>query len=220
VKSVYDIVTDKIIEALDNGVAPWNKPWAGGETPQNLKSKKAYRGINAFVTGMSGYACPYWATFKQIGEAGGRVKKGERGTPIVFFKKLEDEKTEKDFLMARFYKIWNVEQCEGIEWEKPKASDIPANERAERLIEGMPMRPEVKFGGGSAFYRPDRDEIQLPERGAFKSSEAFYSTYFHELAHSTGHEKRLKRESLEKIQGFGTHERGISLCGVGNRKSD
>src|SRR5690554_404888 len=93
--TVYEIITNKIIEQLKKGVVPWKRPWKT-DWPQNYVTKKGYRGINIFLLLDQDFSCPYWATFKQINELGGRVKKGEPGTIIVFWKLLEKEIEDAD----------------------------------------------------------------------------------------------------------------------------
>jgi len=88
--SVYEIVTERIIAKLEEGVIPWRRPWhTESGLPRNLVSGKEYRGVNVFLLGCQGYASPYWLTFKQARELGGSVKKGAKGTPIIFWRWLE-----------------------------------------------------------------------------------------------------------------------------------
>jgi len=133
--SIYQTVTDRIISSLKAGVIPWEKPWkaprfAGGPFPRNFHTGKPYRGINVLLLWSSHYSSPFWLTFKQAQELKGHVRKGEMGTPIVFYKQLpEDKKTDEDedprapFLLCH-YTVFNVEQCDGLslpEIEKPTA---------------------------------------------------------------------------------------------------
>ena len=82
---VYGMITERIIDKLEAGTIPWHKPWRSIGAPQNLVSKKSYRGINVWLLTMQGYISPYWATLRQINELGGRVRKGEKSTPVVFW---------------------------------------------------------------------------------------------------------------------------------------
>ena len=120
---IYETVTNTILKALDKGVAPWRKPWSGGAIahPKNLISKKKYRGINIFLLGMSEHDSCYWLTYKQAQSLNGNVKKGEKGTMIVFWKFLDKEKTDdagkksiEKTPMLRYYKVFNACQCENI----------------------------------------------------------------------------------------------------------
>ncbi len=81
----FEVITDRILAALDEGTIPWHKPWTCGGIPRNLVTRKPYRGLNVFLTIMQGYASPYWLTFKQAREKGGQVRKGEKGTPIIYW---------------------------------------------------------------------------------------------------------------------------------------
>src|ERR1700752_4870394 len=90
--TVYDLITERIVEKLQQGTIPWQKPWnSAAGLPRNLSSQKPYRGINVWVLGSAGYTSPYWLTFKQAKEIGGYVRKGEQGSPVVFWKWLEKD---------------------------------------------------------------------------------------------------------------------------------
>lgn len=201
---VYQIITDKIIAKLEEGVAPWRKPWAAGEAgaPRNLKSRKTYRGINVFLLAIQGYGSPYWLTFKQAKALKGSVRKGEKGTQVIFWRWIEKSKTvdgvetKDSFPILRYYTVFNVEQCDGItdpsKTDEPRPEFNPIN-AAELVVEGMADRPAISHGGSRACYSPSLDVVRMPEREAFDSPAAYYTTLFHELAHSTGHESRVGR---------------------------
>jgi antirestriction protein ArdC len=198
---VYDIVTDKIINALENGIIPWRKPWQSS-LPCNLVSKRPYNGINLFLLALMPYSSPYWLTFKQAKEKGGKVIKGERSTLIVFWKptKFKDKDgEEKTIPILRYYNVFNVEQCEGIEVpnEGEKLDFIPVNE-AEKLASKYCEREslEVKCKEQNAYYSPSLDYVNMPNKTTFESVGSYYSVLFHELAHSTGHKSRLDRLEL------------------------
>jgi antirestriction protein ArdC len=225
---VYDIVTDRIIAALDAGVIPWRKEWtatASGKLPVNAHSGKPYRGINVLTLwceqNEKGYASNQWVTYKQAQELGGNVRKGEKSTPVVFWK--FDHKTDKEtgetesFAWARYYSVFNVAQCDGLKTDAPA---IPADgpvftplESAElvasRYLESA-NAPRLRHGGAQAFYAVTLDYVQMPERETFHSPEAYYSTLFHELAHSTRHASRLDRrddnESANVARAFGSED--------------
>lgn len=207
---VYQIITDRIISALEAGTVPWNKPWqskladGSSNAPANYRSGKAYRGVNAFLLGMTPYDCPLWLTFKQAKEAGGCVRKGEKGMPVVFWKRLlgVDKATgeKKVIPLLRYYTVFNVRQCEGIEWNAPiapvtgPAFDPIAN--AVAIIEGMQNRPEIRHAGPQAYYSPSLDYVNMPKPEAFNAPEMYYSISFHELTHATGHKGRLNRKGV------------------------
>ncbi len=219
--NVYEIITERILAELNKGTLPWSKPWksALGEEPANLLSKKGYRGINRFLLSCAPYARPYYLTYKQATEAGGTVKKGEHGTPVVFWKKSTYATKEEDGseaihngMLLRYYTVFNVEQCEGIDKLLPATSALPTNPlppipSAERIVAKYKNGPSVReVPGDRAFYRPSTDSITMPERGQFNSQAEYYSTLFHELTHSTGHADRLKRTTLLDSHFFGDQE--------------
>lgn len=200
-------ITEKIIEKLQQGVLPWQQPWNG--MPINLVSKKPYRGINVFLLAWSGFNSPYWATYKQISELGGHVKKGEKGTPIVYWNfyqvsKKQDGKTEitRSIPFMRHFSVFNATQC--VLPDKLELKALPKIMECEKVIVGMPDKPVIKHEGLRAYYIPKKDEIHIPGISCFKSPESYYSTLYHELIHSTGLEKRLDREGVKTISSFGS----------------
>ena len=213
----YEVITNKIIEKLEQGTVPWHRPWSC-EMSKNLISKKEYRGINVFMLGSTGYANPYWLTFKQARQLGGHVCKGEESTPVVFWKWLEREQENPEtgqtetvnVPLLRYYRVFNVEQCDGIPKDKipplENARDFHPIEQAETVVQEMPQRPIVKHEAAQAYYRPSADVVNMPPAELFQSSEAYYSTLFHELTHATGHESRLKRLNTDKLAPFGSRD--------------
>lgn len=200
---VYQVVTDRLLAALEQGVVPWRQPWKSADLPKNLVTGAAYRGSNVFALLWQGYKSPYWCTFKQALAAGGHVKKGEKGTPIVFWrwvseKKRADgtvEKLDRPFPNVRYYVVFNVAQCEGL--TVPASIDAPTGfdpiAAAEELVAGMPQRPTIGTGS-RASYSPAADVVTMPARASFYSAAGYYATLFHELTHSTGHESRVGRK--------------------------
>ena len=206
---VYQIITDRIIAALEAGTVPWRKPWNGGGSPRNLASGKEYRGINWFLLSAAGYSSPYWLTFKQAIDKGGNVKKGEKGMPVTYWNFLES-KTETDSKgnpkkigFLKYFTAFNLCQCEGIE--------VPAIEEGDKIefapedaAEIIIARPgaKIEHGSGKACYSPSLDLIRMPARESFHSVPDYYGTAFHELVHWTGHSSRLNR-GLDQIAAFG-----------------
>jgi len=206
--SVYQIVTEQILKQLEAGVAPWHRPWTN-QLPKNLVSGKEYRGINVFLLASSGYGSPYWLTYKQATERGGYVRKGEHGSKVVFWKigtrEVEDaagETVEKKSILLRYYTVFNVEQCEGIPAPGTGRVVNPIAE-CERIVAAMPNPPGYEQDA-RAWYRPSTDSVGMPARNTFESAESYYSTFFHELTHSTGHASRIGREGIEKLNTFGS----------------
>lgn len=217
---VYQIITDRMISILESGTCPWQKPWktsANDVLPSNFVSKKPYRGINAFLLLCVPYSCPYWVSFKQASELGGNVKKGEKGFPVVFWNWFPKRIDGKPVMKAngkpdmvpflRYYTVFNLEQCEGIEYVKPAPVEGTKFEplvEAARIIEGMPNPPTLTHGGNRAYYAPSLDKVNMPEKESFVGAVEYYSTLFHEMAHSTGHKSRLARKGIEEIAAFGS----------------
>ena len=218
---IYAMVTDKIINLLENGVVPWRRPWTSTGLPRNLVSKKPYRGVNVFLLSASKYVSPFWLTMRQANELGGHIRKGEESTAIVFWKienakaspeELDAEETEKETrrrFLLRFYRVWNLEQCELPQAVLDKLPKMETHqhdpiEAVEKIIAGMPNPPEIVRGGSKAFYSPLTDRITLPRRELFISAEEEAATETHELIHSVGHEKRLAREGICEAAPFGS----------------
>lgn len=216
----YDIINNRIMELLQQGTVPWRKTWRCNGTsnqPKNLISKKEYRGINVFLLACMPYSSPYWMTFKQCQDKGGHVRKGEKSTPVIFWKWLDRKDAGADdgdvanngkIPMLRYYSVFNILQTEGI--ESPPTTETTINtftplDRAEAIIAGMPLRPDIHYGGNQPAYHPLLDYVKIPKPEAFESPEEYYSTAFHELGHSTGHAKRLGRKGILEPSYFGSH---------------
>jgi len=235
---VYQIVTEKIIALLEQGTIPWRKPWATSQgMPKNLVSKKEYRGINVFLLGCQQYSSPYWLSYKQATEKGGYVKQGQKSSLCIFWKMMDrngvtdvpdvaENSTSGKIPMLRYYNIFNLEQCEGIEsptQELPTYQFTPI-EKAEHIIQYMPNRPEITYGSNVASYSPVGDTVRMPNETQFQKSEEFYSVLAHELAHSTGHKSRLARKEVMEHHEFGSEDYGSEelvaeltssmLCGI------
>jgi antirestriction protein ArdC len=201
--NVYETVTARIVAQLEAGVIPWRKEWkvtGASGFPANFQTKKPYRGINTLLLLSAVYSDSRWLTYKQAQAIGAQVRKGEHGTQIVFWSTFERDSAESEestrVPFMRTYTVFNVAQCDGIPVELP--FDVPAFEpipAAQALADGYFTREHLnlKHGGDRAFYHPALDYIQMPEPGMFNSPDAYYSTLFHEMGHSTGHTSRLDR---------------------------
>lgn len=208
--TVYKIVTYRIVSKLEAGVAPWRMTWATIGQPQNLVSGRAYRGINALLTATSGFDSPYWLTYKQAVAKGGNVKKGEKGTPIIYLGDYESaneagEVEKVKFL--RYYTAFNLRQCEGIADPGEVVSrshDHGTVEAASRIHTASPLA-SLKIKPGSPAYYPFADFITMPEIKSFETGAAYYATLFHEMGHATGHASRLNREAVNNPAKFGSH---------------
>ncbi len=217
---VYSIVTEKIINLLESGVVPWRRSWTSTGLPRNLVSKKPYRGVNFFLLSASKYISPFWLTMRQANQLGGHIRKGEESTAVVFWK-IEDAKRSTEDLdtdetgqkarrfLLRFYRVWNLEQCELPQTVLDKLPKIETHqhdpiEAAERIIAAMPNPPEIQYAGSKAFYSVASDRVTIPLRNLFESVEEFYATLDHELIHSCGAPKRLNRGSITEAAPFGS----------------
>jgi antirestriction protein ArdC len=227
--NVYEIVTNQIISQLEKGVVPWRKPWRT-ELPCNLISGKEYRGINTFLLGTQGLSSKYWLTAKQAASLGAHVRAGEKASIVTFWnvgKEMLNKKTgevSKPFLL-RFYSVYNASQIDGLDSLKlgNPIQPVPNIPECESIIANMQNRPRLETSN-AAWYRPASDTVGMPSRALFQSPEEFYSTFFHELVHCTGHASRVGRERIENINSFGSEsyskeeliaELGASmLCGL------
>jgi antirestriction protein ArdC len=224
---VYTVINDRIMALLDKGVVPWRRPWrtaAGSSTDPINSQGRAYRGLNRLVLGavamLEGYQSNVWMTYKQAGTLGGKVKAGEKGTAVIFWKQLQVEDKDhegksKTIPMLRYYTVFNLDQTEGVKLPKkvaesvaqPKTHTVDTFEdgqqyvaEAEAIVLSMPNKPEViEKQSNRAFYVPSLDKVTVPLRSQFEQVEEFYSTLFHELVHSTGHESRLNRKGADEV---------------------
>lgn len=208
-QNVYEIVTNQVLEALEQGTVPWAKPWSAAGAHQNIEGRK-YRGVNPLLLEISamrnGFTSPYWATMNQANKRNGKVRKGEKSTIVTFWKKYEKDSGERDDegkkimeqrFILRYFKVFNVEQIDGLEWEPPTlpGEDLSPLEIGEKVIDEMPNPPMIEIKRTDvACYRPSLDHVTLPQLEQYGAAEDFYRVAFHELAHATGHESRLDRQ--------------------------
>lgn len=208
---IYQAVTDRIISQLEAGTIPWRKPWVCTGQPSNMaishSTGNPYSLLNQMLLGKPGE----YLTFNQCAKAGGKVKKGEKSSIVVFWKLLEKEDEETGekvkIPLLHYYNVFRLDQCEGIKPRKAEPlPETPANadEQAEQIIADYLHRSGVTIQQGAsdrAYYSPATDSITLPAREQFRETAEYYGTVFHELAHSTGHKSRLDR--LDKVAHFG-----------------
>ena len=221
-------VTDNIIRMLEQGTAPWQKPWEAGklEMPNNPTTDKPYQGGNAVhlmsVAAMKGYDDPRWLTYKQAAERGWQVRKGEKGTQIEYWEFPNSPKTGKKGTVAapedkrdtntktddehriihRVYTVFNAQQVDGIPAHEPKQRpEFEAIEAGEKILRNSDatIRHDQK---DRAFYNRGTDSIHLPPQSAFKTASSYYGTALHEAAHWTGHPTRLNRSTLNESYRF------------------
>lgn len=209
---VYQTVTDSIIAILESGARPWAQSWSnsgGGSMPLRHNGNR-YRGINVLVLwgaqAVCGYQSPYWMTYRQAAELGGQVRKGEKGTMVVYYGTAakngepaepvdHDDATHYRFLRAFF--VFNADQIEGLpqRYSIPVVAVIPAADRIPELETMVSATgASIHHGGNRAFYRASTDTVTMPRLEQFRSAEFYYATLFHELAHWTQAATRLARD--------------------------
>jgi antirestriction protein ArdC len=230
-KDTYQEVTDAVIKALEEGTVIWQCSWNHVGLPKNITTGIEYRGWNIFWlnfhTMLNGYATPYYLTYKQAQALGGNIRKGEKGTRIVYWATVESKRKDGDDnatgstatidtdglqvkpstkLVLKAHTVFNVDQTEGIDFDLPASTFKSKNEQilaCEQVIADMPNPPKINCSGNSAYYIPSTDTIVIPSLTNSITAEGYYSTFFHELAHSTGHATRLNRKELVESDGYG-----------------
>ncbi|MCE2841242.1 MAG: ssDNA-binding domain-containing protein [Novosphingobium sp.] len=195
-RDLHQTMTDRILASVDDA-GQWKPCWHGmtGGLPVNAATGKRYNGVNILSLWLSGYPGQRWATYKQWDALGAQVQKGERGTPIIFYKVIEGTEPGTDRLLLRSSFVFNEAQVEGAPVIVAPAT-LSADQRIEALDRWiMDREHEIKLehGGGSAFYRPSSDTIHMPDFGAFHTPEHYYAVLFHEATHWTGAKHRLDR---------------------------
>lgn len=209
---IYARVTDEIVRAIEAGVKNYEMPWhqrAGAGLPRNASTGNCYRGVNTIALWASGqlrgYALPYWATFLQWQKLGARIRRGEKASVVVFYKReespteaedREDASTPRRIL--RGSSVFNAEQVDG--WSYPVPAEEDRTEKlqdVDSLVESLGA--DIHYGSDGAYYNKTFDRIHMPDRrdfidrGTSTATEGFYSVLLHEHVHWTGHSKRLNR---------------------------
>lgn len=215
---VKNQVARMLIEAMEQGNTPWQKPWSAKSLrPTNPTTNNCYRGINRVLLGLSGRSSNLWLTYQQAADKGWQVKKGEKGTMIVKVVEFDrdgkngnggggssgelvqtgesKDRENRAFALRRYF-VFNAEQIEGIPIvQEPEGKPFESVDRAESMIKAMKEQTGlmVIHGGDKACYVPSLDELRLPPKRAFQTEYDYYSTAAHEICHSTMHESRLNR---------------------------
>lgn len=220
-KDIYQRVTDQIVAELEKGVRPWLKPWnadhAAGRITRPLRANGiAYRGINVLMLWAAaterGYSAPLWLTYKQVQELGGQVRKGEKGSLVVYantITKTETDETsgedvEREIPFMKGYTVFNAEQVDGLPAhfyavQQPALDPVARIEKAEAFFAATGA--EIQEGGNRACYNVTTDRVQMPPFVSFIEAEAYYATLAHEMTHWTRHPKRLSRDFGRKHWG-------------------
>ncbi len=219
--NVYSRVTDKIVADLEKGVRPWMKPWnaehAAGRITRPLRHNgEAYRGINIIMLWASameqGFAAPIWMTYRQAQELGGQVRKGSKGSLVVYANTITKtetdeatgEEVEQEIPFMKGYTAFNVEQIDGLSKEyyalaEPVLDPVERIDHAEQFFASLGV--DIRHGGNRAFYALQPDYVQMPPFESFKDAESFYATLGHETVHWTRHSSRLDRDFGRKAWG-------------------
>lgn len=220
-QDIYSRVTTQIIADLEKGVRPWTKPWhaehAAGRISRPLRHNgQPYSGINILMlwtaaTGF-GFIAPIWMTFRQAKELGAHVRKGEKGSPVVYASaisrtEIDDatgDEVERDIPFMKSYTVFNVEQIEGLPAHyyaktEPKFDPPARIQHAEDFFAATGA--EIRHGGNQAYYTADKDFVQMPPFEAFRDAESYYATLAHECTHWTRHPSRLDRSFGRKRWG-------------------
>ena len=230
-------VSGEIIEQIKKGTAPWMKPWKPGEQigSTNVATGKAYTGGNSLYL-MSrqiseGRGDNRWGTYRQIEAMGGHVRKGEKGTQVLFYQNRTEqpakdeegkirkdkdgktiyEETENVRPVMRQYTVFNVEQTNGLKLPPRETRSEPewdTHREADKVLRASGAELQHVPGGDRAFYSPTKDKIVLPDPSQFASRNGYYQTALHEAGHSTGHHDRMNRDTLKEgmAAGFGSPE--------------
>ncbi len=207
-RDIYQDVTSRIVAALEAGTPPWLKPWAGEleRIPTNGASRRPYRGINRVLltleAQMRGFGRNTWLTYRQAGELGAQVRGGERGTTVIFYKSIEvpseveDQAQARAVPLLRSFTVFNVAQIDQLPERLQQPAAAPEGWASivapEKLL--VDSGAKIEHGGFAAFYSPEEDRIQLPERALFADASSYYATALHELVHWSGHAERLNRQ--------------------------
>lgn len=218
---IYERVTAHIVADLEKGERPWLKPWnaehAAGRITRPLRANGIpYRGINVLMLWGAavehGFSAPLWLTYKQAQELGGQVRKGEKGSFVVYANTITrtetdtatGEEQERDIPFMKGYTVFNAEQVEGLPGhfyaeQAPALDPVARIDRAEAFFAATGAA--VRHGGNQAFYTMAEDRVQMPPFEAFRDAEAYYATLAHEVTHWTRHPKRLARDFGRKSWG-------------------
>ena len=217
--NVYQMVTDRIIEQLENGVIAWRKPWTGGiESVIGYTSRKPYSLINQFLLGEPGE----YLTFKEVERLGGKVNKGAKARFVVFYKQMtytekvvneegEEETKTKRIPLLRFYNVFHIKDTTIPSKAVEGTSNVvELDGKADEVIMAYVKREGLNFTNNKpssrAFYSPSLDEVVVPMPSQYSEMAEYYSTTFHELTHSTMLAHRCNRMSENKIACFGNED--------------
>ncbi len=206
--NIYEEITNRILAEMEKGIIPWHKPWTCSMGAVSHTNGRAYSVLNQILLGIDVLGEPQYQeylTFNQIKAEGGNVKKGEKSKMVVFWKMYEREKEKEDgtkekevIPLLRYYHVFEVGQCEGIKrkYEPETKKALDPVEEAENIVKGYFDREACKLHvceSNEAYYSPSQDLVNVPQMAQYGVVGEYYSTLFHEMTHSTGHQSRLNR---------------------------
>jgi len=219
-QDIYRRVTDKIIADLEKGTRTWMQPWQAGHAAGSISrplraNGLPYRGINVIMLWGAameqGYACPIWLTYRQAKELGGQVKKGEKGSLVVYSNTIiktetddKGEEAETKIPFMKGYTVFNAQQIDGLPGHVYAAPEAQQNgtermETVDRFF--LHTGASIRHGGDRAYYSPVTDHVQMPPANAFRDAESYHATLAHEMTHWTSHATRLNRDFGRKRWG-------------------
>jgi antirestriction protein ArdC len=207
---VNEFITKGIIKQLEKGIIPWKHSFTKNGIPQNLITRKFYRGINVWLLSSLNYPSNQFLSLKQLKDIGASPKKNETAHATVFWKwiNMEDKESGQtaQIPFLRILNVFNIRQCEGIPEDKllnkDEKDELIPNLESEAIVETMPLKPELRHKGKLAMYHPCEDYINIPAMKSYDKRENYYSDLFHYIVHSTGHPKRLNRKELLIMEPF------------------
>lgn len=217
-RDVYQEVTDRIVAAIEGGSPPWRRPWREGEGrsgdgrpswwPRNAVTGRPYSGMNVWLLTMMGGSDPRFATYNQAKKAGGQVRKGEKGIPVILWRFVPDKTDPKKTIpVIRSFTVFNVSQidsadpCVPVRWKSVETvQENGADWKKVRVSEAIKaVGVRVEYGGSQAFFSPAHDRVVVPTIDSFDTEDDAAATLLHELVHATGHSSRLNRDLANRF---------------------
>lgn len=229
--NVYQIITDRIIESLENNHIPWRSGWANSMMPSNAVTGKAYSGINVMLLrqAQGEFGSCWFVTSKQAQQLGGHVKQSEynHGSIVSYWKVYtktvdggpDEPKFENRFVL-RYYTVYNIKQCDGIKLPKHcgeiESAVMESLPEAEMVFDRWFERTNIRLELGRPSYSPTWDKIMMPPKDSFESAHQYYAVGFHEMVHSTGHASRMNRFVEKTYFGSETYSKEELIAEIGS----
>ena len=214
---IYDQITARVLDMMEEHGANWINPFSKNGIsfmPQNIESKKHYRGINIMLLKWAGFSSSVWGTYRQWEQANCQVKKGSKGTKIIFWQSLNkpDDEDKKSRMVLKQYTVFNADQVEGyVAPDEIERDPVETLAEIDAFFAKIPA--DVRHSAeGRAYYSPAQDFVHVPNVEIFEDTptstalECYYSTLSHELAHWTGHKTRLDRTGKKDLQAYAEEE--------------